>query len=142
MSCLPNHNSHSSFIHLCGQIWKSTADIDSEKLEQGIQDSILEIIKKRENAELDNYGTDLLGLLVKVSNDADENKRITVENVVDECKAFYIAGHETTTTLLAWSVLLLAIHTDWQEEARKEVLELFGQQDPNAEGIPRMKKVH
>ncbi|KAI7982035.1 hypothetical protein LOK49_Contig1G00015 [Camellia lanceoleosa] len=85
---------------------------------------------------------DLLGLLVKASNDADENKRITVENVVDECKAFYIAGHETTTTLLAWSVLLLAIHTDWQEEARKEVLELFGQQDPNAEGIPRMKKMN
>ncbi|KAI7982040.1 hypothetical protein LOK49_Contig1G00005 [Camellia lanceoleosa] len=92
--------------------------------------------------EVDNYGTDLLGLLVKASNDADENKRITVENVVDECKAFYIAGHETTTTLLAWSVLLLAIHTDWQEEARKEVLELFGQQDPNAEGIPRMKKMN
>ncbi|CAL5428854.1 unnamed protein product [Camellia sinensis] len=65
-----------------------------------------------------------------------------MENVVDECKAFYIAGQETTTTLLAWSVLLLAIHTDWQEEARKEVLELFGQQDPHAEGIPRMKKMN
>ncbi|KAI7994005.1 hypothetical protein LOK49_LG11G01175 [Camellia lanceoleosa] len=126
------------------QIWKSTDDIESEKLEHGIRDSILEIINKRENAmtEVDNYGADLLGLLVKASNDADENKRITVENVVDECKAFYIAGHETTATLLAWSVLLLAIHTDWQEEARTEVLELFGQQDPHAEGIPRMKKVH
>ncbi|KAF5939091.1 hypothetical protein HYC85_023350 [Camellia sinensis] len=113
---------------------KSTDDIESEKLEHGIRDSILEIIKKRENAmtEVDNYGADLLGLLVKA--------KITVENVVDECKAFYIAGHETTTTLLACSVLLLAIHTDWQEEARKEVLELFGQQDPHAEGIPRMKK--
>ncbi|KAL7163721.1 hypothetical protein ACSBR2_039776 [Camellia fascicularis] len=124
------------------QFWKSSDDIESEKLEQRIQDSILEIIKKRENAELDNYGTDLLGLLVKASNEADENKRITVETVVDECKAFYIAGHETTTTLLAWSVLLLAIHTDWQEEARKEVLELFDQQYPNAEGIPKMKKMN
>ncbi|GMP93739.1 hypothetical protein CsSME_00043449 [Camellia sinensis var. sinensis] len=129
-------------LPVISQFWKSSDDIESEKLEQGIQDSILEIIKKRENAELDNYGTDLLGLLVKASNDADENKRITVETVVDECKAFYIAGHETTTTLLAWSVLLLAIHTDWQEEARKEVLQLFDQQYPNAEGIPKMKKMN
>ncbi|KAL7163720.1 hypothetical protein ACSBR2_039775 [Camellia fascicularis] len=129
-------------LPVVSQFWKSSDDIESEKLEQRIQDSILEIIKKRENAELDNYGTDLLGLLVKASNEADENKRITVETVVDECKAFYIAGHETTTTLLAWSVLLLAIHTDWQEEARKEVLELFDQQYPNAEGIPKMKKMN
>ncbi|CAL5428576.1 unnamed protein product [Camellia sinensis] len=131
-------------LPILSQIWKSTDDIDSEKLEKGIRDSILEIIKKRENAmtEVDNYGSDILGLLVKASNDADKNKRITVETVVDECKAFYFGGHETTTTLLAWSVLLLAIHTDWQEEARKEVLELFGQQPPNAEGIPRMKKMN
>ncbi|KAF5947294.1 hypothetical protein HYC85_013251 [Camellia sinensis] len=102
------------------------------------------ISTKRENAmtEVDNYGSDILGLLVKASNDPDKNKRITVETVVDECKALYFGGHETTTTLLAWSVLLLAIHREWQEEARKEVLELFGQQHPNAEGIPKMKKIH
>ncbi|GMP94202.1 hypothetical protein CsSME_00043742 [Camellia sinensis var. sinensis] len=130
-------------LPVISQFWKSIDDIESEKLEEGIRDSILEIIKKRENAmaEVGNYGTDLLGLLVKASHDEDENKRITVETVIDECKAIYIAGHETTTTLLSWSVLLLAIHTDWQEEARKEVLELFGQQHPNAEGIPRMKKM-
>ncbi|KAF5939235.1 hypothetical protein HYC85_023494 [Camellia sinensis] len=141
---ITSRNVFKTKLPIFSQIWKSTDDIESEKLEHGIRDSILEIIKKRENAmtEVDNYGTDLLGLLLKASKDADENKRITVENVVDECKAFYIAGHETTTTLLAWSVLLLAIHTDWQEEARKEVLELFGQQDPNAEGIPRMKKMN
>ncbi|CAL5428916.1 unnamed protein product [Camellia sinensis] len=130
-------------LPVISQFWKSIDGIESEKLEEGIRDSILEIIKKRENAmaEVGNYGTDLLGLLVKASHDEDENKRITVETVIDECKAIYIAGHETTTTLLSWSVLLLAIHTDWQEEARKEVLEMFGQQHPNAEGIPRMKKM-
>ncbi|CAL5428504.1 unnamed protein product [Camellia sinensis] len=144
LGIITSRNVFKTKLPIFSQIWKSTDDIESEKLEDGIRDSILEIIKKRENAmtEVDNYGTDLLGLLLKASKDADENKRITVENVVDECKAFYIAGHETTTTLLAWSVLLLAIHTDWQEEARKEVLELFGQQDPNAEGIPRMKKMN
>ncbi|KAL7181453.1 hypothetical protein ACSBR1_040359 [Camellia fascicularis] len=143
LGIITSRNAFKIKLPIFSQIWKSTDDIDSEKLEKGIRDSILEIIKKRENAmtEVDDYGSDILGLLVKASNDADENKRITVETVVDECKAFYFGGHETTTTLLSWSVLLLAIHTDWQEEARKEVLELFGQQHPNAEGIPKMKKM-
>ena len=88
-----------------------------------------------------NFGTDLLGLLVKANHDADENNRITVEDVIDECKTFYIAGNETTASLLSWTSLLLAIHTNWQDEARKEVLELFGQQNPNPEGFARMKTV-
>ena len=103
------------------------------------------MMNKREKAmtEVNNLGrSDLLGLLVEARNNTDENDRLTVEDVVDECKTFYIAGHETTTTLLSWTVLLLAIHTDWQDRAREEVLELFGQKHPNAEGIARMKTVH
>ena len=131
-------------IHLCSKIWKSSDDIESEKLEQRIRDSIIRMMNKREKAmtEVNNLGrSDLLGLLVEANNNTDENSWITEEDVVDECKTFYIAGHETTTTLLSWTVLLLAIHTDWQDKAREEVLELFGQKHPNAEGIARMKMV-
>uniref|UniRef100_A0A5B6ZL61 Cytochrome P450 CYP749A22-like n=1 Tax=Davidia involucrata TaxID=16924 RepID=A0A5B6ZL61_DAVIN len=124
---------------------KSSDDIESDKLERGIRDSIIGIIKKRENAmhgEVDNFGNDFLGLLVKANHDADEDNRITVEDVVDECKTFYFAGHETTSTLLSWTILLLAIHTDWQEKVRQEVLKLFGQQHPNSEGIGRLKTMN
>jgi hypothetical protein len=37
------------------------------------------------------------------------------------------------------TVFVLALHTDWQEEARKEVLQSFGQQNPNPEGISKLK---
>ena len=43
--------------------------------------------------------------------------------------------------LLAWTVFLLALHTDWQEEARKEVLQLFGKQTPNLDGIGKLTTV-
>ncbi|KAA8532862.1 hypothetical protein F0562_033021 [Nyssa sinensis] len=124
---------------------KSSTDIETDKLEQGIRDSIVKIIKKRENAmngEVDNFGTDFLGLLLKSNHDDDENNRITVDDMVDECKTFYIAGHETTSTLLTWTILFLAIHTDWQEKARQEVLKLFGKQHPNSEGIGRLKMMN
>ncbi|KAI8539358.1 hypothetical protein RHMOL_Rhmol09G0176400 [Rhododendron molle] len=84
---------------------------------------------------------DLLGLLVEAYNDTDEKSRITLEDVVDNCKTFYVAGHETTTSLLSWTILLLAINREWQDKLRKEVLGLFGEQNPTAEGFARMKQM-
>ena len=84
---------------------------------------------------------DFLEILLKAHHDANPSRKISVQDMVDECKTFYIAGQETTTTLLAWTLFLLAIHPDWQEKARKEVLEIFGQQNPNPDGIPKLKTV-
>ena len=86
-------------------------------------------------------GGDFLDLLLKAHHDANVDRRISVQDIVDECKTFYIAGQETTTTLLTWTLFLLAIHPDWQEKARKEVLDFFGQQNPTPDGITKLKTV-
>ena len=104
----------------------------------------MRMMNKREKAmtEVNSLGrSERLGLLVEANNNTNENNRLTVKDVAGECKTFYIAGHETTTAMLSWTVLL-AIHTDWQDRAREEVLELFGQKHPNTEDIARMKTVH
>lgn len=105
----------------------------------------MSIVKRREDGvkmgKTDSYGSDFLGSLLKVHRDADIKNRITLDNIVDECKTFYLAGHETISSALTWTVLLLAIHTDWQEKARKEVLELFGQEKPKADCIPKLRNV-
>ncbi|KAE9454481.1 hypothetical protein C3L33_13645, partial [Rhododendron williamsianum] len=120
---------------------KSRDDLESDKLQQAIQELIIAMINKREEkmkrGEENNYGSDFLGSLLKANHDPDEKNRVSVDEMVDECITFYLAGQETTNAILAWNLLLLAIHTDWQEKARKEVFELFGQQNPNAEGIAR-----
>ncbi|KAG5521331.1 hypothetical protein RHGRI_033774 [Rhododendron griersonianum] len=128
-----------------GKFLKLSDDLESDKIEQAIRESIIVMINKREGkmmrGEENNYGSDFLGSLIKANHDPDEKNRISVDDMVDECKTFYLAGQETTNGLLAWSLLLLAVHTDWQEKARKEVFELFGQRNPNAEGIARLKIV-
>ncbi|PQP91688.1 uncharacterized protein Pyn_09761 [Prunus yedoensis var. nudiflora] len=125
------------------KFFKTRDEIESEKLEKGIHASIIEMVKKRETktitGENDSFGSDFLGLLLKANHEANENQRISVQELIDECKTFYFAGQETTNTLLAWTVFLLALHTDWQEEARKEVLQLFGKQTPNLDGIGKLK---
>ncbi|KAL0396892.1 UNVERIFIED_CONTAM: cytochrome [Sesamum calycinum] len=125
------------------KIWRSKDDIESDKIEQSLHDSILSLVKKREDkvkaGETDNFGNDFLGSLLRVHHDIDPKSRISVDDIVDECKVFYIAGHETTSTLLSWTVFLLSAYTEWQEKARDEVVQIFGQEKPTAEGIARLK---
>ncbi|KAG8366487.1 hypothetical protein BUALT_Bualt17G0085100 [Buddleja alternifolia] len=125
------------------KILMSKDDIESDKVEKSLRDSIVSLIRTREEkvnaGELDNFGSDFLGSLLKLHHDLDPKSRISVDEIVDECKVFYLAGHETTSSLLSWIVLLLSIYPDWQEKARIEVLQLFGKENPTAEGIARTK---
>ncbi|PPD99739.1 hypothetical protein GOBAR_DD03211 [Gossypium barbadense] len=136
-------------VELMLQSWKKyqakEIEIEGDKLLGVMHNSVMEIIKKREEkvklGDIDCYGTDFLGLLLKAYHDVDENKRILVQDLIDECKTFYIAGQETINSLLSWTVLLLAIHTDWQDKAREEVIELFGHQNPHPNDLSKLHTI-
>ncbi|TYH82105.1 hypothetical protein ES332_D02G035100v1 [Gossypium tomentosum] len=119
--------------------------LKSEELAKGIQDCVMKIVKQREdkfvNGEADSFGNDFLGLLVNAYHDSDENNRLSMEDLVDECKTFYFAGQETVNSLLAWIVLLLATHGDWQDKARREVIDIFGNRNPDSKGISKLKTI-
>ncbi|KZV38334.1 hypothetical protein F511_24093 [Dorcoceras hygrometricum] len=121
----------------------SKDDIEVDRVEQQLRDSILKVVNKREaeasKGQNIGFGNDFLGSLLNVHHDMDPKNRVSIDEIVDECKTFYSAGQETTASLLCWSIVLLGIHTDWQEKARKEVIELFGQETPHSEGIARLK---
>nr|QNS29989.1 cytochrome P450 [Nothapodytes nimmoniana] len=124
------------------KIYRTEDEIEAEELEVEIKNSILGLVRKRESKKDGQNVNDYLGQLVKISQDSDESKRISISQMIDEIKALYGAGHLTTKTLLGWTVLLLAINTDWQDRARKEVLELFGHENPSSDGIARLKTMN
>ncbi|KAJ0094970.1 hypothetical protein Patl1_16642 [Pistacia atlantica] len=147
---LANHAFHAESLKVymknfdcCNILRKTHDESESDELQQGVRASIMKILKKREEnvktEELDSYGSDFLGKLLKAYHSKDETKKISLDDMIDECKTFYIAGHETTTNLLSWTILLLATHTDWQDRGRKEVLELSCQQIPSPDSISRLK---
>lgn len=117
---------------------RTSDETRADKIEQLLHDSIMDIVKRRQEevkrGEADSYGSDFLGSLLK-------NQILSAAEIIDECKTFYFAGQEATYSLLSWSIFLLAIHTDWQDRARKEALQVFGGQNPNSEGLARLKTV-
>ncbi|KAG8094680.1 hypothetical protein GUJ93_ZPchr0012g22170 [Zizania palustris] len=81
---------------------------------------------------------DLLGLMI---NAGVNKKTMPVEDMVEECKTFFFAGKQTTTNLLTWVTVLLAMHPDWQDRARHEVLTVCGDAGelPAKEHLPKLK---
>ncbi|XP_059068907.1 cytochrome P450 CYP72A616-like [Cryptomeria japonica] len=120
-------------------------------VEKEIRRSLRKIIDGRERTAITEksgrYGADLLGLMMSESKEqgrgnAKSNGSLSTEEIIDECKTFYFAGHETTSVLLTWAIILLGIHQDWQEQGRREVLQVCGKNNyPDAECLNRLKIV-
>ncbi|KAL6862400.1 hypothetical protein ACP4OV_016741 [Aristida adscensionis] len=60
------------------------------------------------------------------------------QTMIDECKTFFFAGHETSALLLTWGIMLLATHPSWQDKARAEVAAVCGDGPPAADHLPRL----
>ncbi|KAH6762952.1 hypothetical protein C2S52_020385 [Perilla frutescens var. hirtella] len=146
LAVLISRNMHKINFFGIRKIIRTRDNVEADKIEQLLHDSIMEIVKKRQDevktGEADSFGNDFLGSLLKAHHDKDPKNQISAVEIMDECKIFYFAGQETTYSLLSWTILLLAIHTDWQDKARKEVLQLFGGENPNAEGLAGLKTVN
>ncbi|GFP79482.1 cytochrome p450 72a15 [Phtheirospermum japonicum] len=89
----------------------------------------------------------LLSLLLQSNNEnnpqvSTSKHMLSMDDVIEECKQFYLAGHETTSSLLTWTVIVLAMHPDWQHRAREEVVRLCGDKDPDADVISHLKIVN
>ncbi|CAI0390335.1 unnamed protein product [Linum tenue] len=63
--------------------------------------------KRKEEEQLTSPATDFLGLLVKAYNGPDRHSSITLDDLINECKTFYVAGQETTASSLTWTLSMV-----------------------------------
>jgi cytochrome P450 len=119
------------------------------KIDKDMQASLMAIINKRKKAMMagEVLNNDLLGILLESNkkeiqeNGNNKNVGMSDQEVLEECNAFYLGGQESTSVLLVWTMILLSRYPDWQASAREEVLQVFGNQMPNNDGISRLKIV-
>lgn len=67
-------------------------------------------------------GTAPADLATKIMTTADpvDGARFTTEEMVDQVAIFFLAGHETSASALAWTLYLVATHPDWQDRLAAE----------------------
>ncbi|XP_076906168.1 cytochrome P450 CYP72A219-like [Bidens hawaiensis] len=107
------------------------------------------IIDKRvaEMKEGKDSNDDLLGILLdsnykEIKQHGNNKFGLSIDDVIEECKLFYFAGQETTANLLVWTMILLGHHINWQDRARDEVLNAFGDRKPNVDGLNQLKVIN
>ncbi|XP_073128025.1 cytochrome P450 CYP72A219-like [Henckelia pumila] len=138
LSCIPGSK------YLPTRTNKRVKDISREMrcLLEGIIKKRVEAIEMGEANAI--VGDDLLGVLMESNsqeNGNNNNRGMSIEDVIDECQLFYFAGSDTTSCLLVWTIVLLSQFQEWQNLARDEVLEVFGDSEPHFEGLNQLKVV-
>ncbi|KAL9399376.1 hypothetical protein Peur_008337 [Populus x canadensis] len=125
------------------RFFPSKRNVNSWKLDKEIRRSLMKLVERRREGssiinETHRQGPkDLLGLMIQASN---SSKDVTVHDIVEECKSFFFAGKQTTSNLLTWTTVLLAMHPQWQVQAREEVLRVCGSRDiPTKDDVVKLK---
>ncbi|RRT83525.1 hypothetical protein B296_00001711 [Ensete ventricosum] len=117
----------------------------SWKLDKEIRRGLTALIRRRKESSNDEkpggrHEKDLLRLMINAS--ASSPGGITTGDMVEECKTFFFAGKQTTSNLLTWATVLLAMHPEWQERARAEVLQVCGSRNiPTRDHLAELKTV-
>ncbi|CAL9111164.1 Cytochrome P450 [Musa troglodytarum] len=99
------------------------------------------IQSRRDVAEIgrsSSYGNGLLATLLAETQTRTNGFSYRLQLVIDECKTFFFAGHETSALLLTWAMMLLATNPAWQEKARAEVAQVCGDDPPSWEHLPKL----
>jgi cytochrome P450 len=117
--------------------------LEARKLGKEIDRLFLSIITDRQKAMKEQPAShDLLGLLLQGSHaDGRPGKLLTPRELVDECKTFFFGGHETTALAITWTMLLLAVHQDWQKTLRDEIREVVQDKEIDVSMLAGLKKV-
>ncbi|WP_299632441.1 cytochrome P450 [uncultured Roseobacter sp.] len=72
-----------------------------------------------------------LATKIMTTRDPQTGETFDVDEMVDQVAIFFLAGHETSASALAWALYLLALYPEWQdrvaEEARAADLSDFSQ---------------
>ncbi len=67
---------------------------------------------------------DDLATKIMTTKDPQTGERFDTEEMIDQVAIFFLAGHETSASALAWTLYLMALYSDWQDRLAEEATAL------------------
>lgn len=106
--------------------------------QEGKLQTATENASERDN-QLFNLGSD-----VKPDTTFSSDKTLTQDEAMAQCVLFFLAGQDTTSTVISYTMYLLAIHPESQEKLREEIDECFKTHGdhPGLDVITKLKYLH
>ncbi|WP_319781492.1 cytochrome P450 [Oceanisphaera sp. IT1-181] len=83
---------------------------------------------------------DILSSLLQAT-DGDTQAPFSFNEIIDQISMLFLAGHETTASSLTWSLYLLALYPEIQQQARAEVQAVLAEQDDQAMSVQALRKM-
>ncbi|VDC07230.1 unnamed protein product [Peniophora sp. CBMAI 1063] len=100
-----------------------------------IREKGMELMQAKKKAILDaanggsmekaDFGNDLISQCLKsnLASDLPESMRMSDDEINGQTPTFLLAGHETTSTAVSWTLFALACHSDVQAQLRAELVQ-------------------
>jgi cytochrome P450 len=103
-------------------------------LENGIQDRLKEEAASRKGPE----HKDILASLLK-ARDPVSGEQFTRKDLVDQISVLFLAGHDTSASVLAWALYLTAMRPDIQDRLHAEAVAVFGDREPEFSDMRKLR---
>jgi cytochrome P450 len=107
--------------------WKQVPRLGYKDKIREMNEYLYEIIDTRRATINESEADDLLGILISSGMNNDL--------IRDQVLTMLIAGHDTSTALLAWALYLLTTHPEVMEQVKQEVDTVLGSTPPTIDNI-------
>ena len=117
--------------------WPTPDNRRAARAQQALYEVVDELIAHRQQAGAD--GDDLLSRLLR-ARDPDSGESMDLQQVRDEALIFLLAGHETTSTALTFTLHLLGRHAGEQQLVHEELDAVLGGRAPALDDAPALER--
>ncbi|NOD91399.1 cytochrome P450 [Ruegeria sp. HKCCD4884] len=93
---------------------------DTRRNARDIRRLIQKLTAVRAAAIADGTAPNDLATKIMTTPDPATGKCFETDEMIDQVAIFFLAGHETSASALAWTLYLLALYPDWQEKVAEE----------------------
>ncbi|TKW68022.1 MAG: cytochrome P450 [Paracoccus denitrificans] len=104
-----------------------------------IRDLIAGLVDERADRIADGNAPDDLATKIMTTPDPQTGATFTPSEMVDQVAIFFLAGHETSASSLAWALWLLAANPDWQDRVAREARDVLDVENPDFSSISQLK---